>query len=196
MQCERCGRNVPIRSKVCPNCGKDNPNYQPREGDTYGTYTPNPARTSSGYSNTQSNTQYNAQKNTQTNAKPAAPVKEEKSNSSFKSILILALLIIGVVFIVKKCGAEKLKGTWVSKEDGISITFSDKENGYFTIESSMSSDEIVDFTYFIEKDEVVIKTKETLYINSKSVRFEFKVSGGKLTLIDQDTGETAVFYKE
>lgn len=178
MKCERCGRNVPVRSKVCPNCGKDNPNYQPYTPPVQHAYTQNTSA---------------AQPTGTANSQPAAAASAKKS--SIKTLLLLALVVIAVVFVVKKCSADRLVGTWVAN-DGSSITFSDSENGYLTDGSSMYSERTIDFTYFIDGDEVEIKTENSMYSYARAVRFEFEVSGSKLTLTDMDTDISETFYKE
>lgn len=189
MNCERCGRNVPFRSKVCPNCGKANPNYREpaQEHDTPPVQRPvNNVYTQSGYtqpSDPQGNTQSSA-------AKPAAPAKK----ISFKMILLLVVAVAAVIFLVKNGSGDRLKGTWVAA-DGSSITFSSSDTGYIFAESSMSSGFEADFTYFIDDDVIEIKTEDTLYAYSQVVRYRYSISGDQLTLTDLDYGSTEVFYK-
>ena len=186
MNCTRCGRNVPIRSQFCPNCGLANPDYQPRSEDMEQTKTyippvqsaPQPEKTT-------------AQRYSQT--QQPAPKKEGKK-SPWKKLFLLALVVIAVVFVVKKCNAQQLQGTWVA-DDGSSITFSDSKNGYISVDS-IYSDDILEFTYFVDGDEVEIKTEDSLYSYSQTVRYKFKVSGSKLTLTEVDTGVSETFRKK
>lgn len=177
MNCKRCGRNVPIRSKVCPNCGLDNPEYQPlSQGGTSQTSYSSPV-----------NTQASGSAPKQASSASQTPAKEK---FSWKKILILAAIVVGIIFLVKSCGSMKLRGTWVAN-DGSSITFSDSKNGYIS-----DGRNTIDFTYMVDGDEVEIKTENSIYSYSKVIRYKFKVSGSKLTLTDTDYGTTEVFYKK
>lgn len=184
MNCERCGRNVPIRSKVCPNCGKDNPNYVPRQENIY--ERPAPQQTNAGNPTTHTQAPKTA---TQTQTAPETHSATSKK-SSLTTVIFIAVVVIVAIFLFKQCSALKLKGTWESA-DGSSITFSDSKNGYISY-----GRQSINFTYFIDGDEVEIKTKDSLYSYSKVVRYKFSVSGSKLTLIDVDSGIKEVFYKK
>ena len=182
MKCERCGRNVPIRSKVCPNCGKDNPNYVPRRENIYEqpvtrqTRTPPPAQPTAG--------------GTQTSAPVTPESKPAPKKSNLKTLLIVAAIAIVVIIIITQSGPLRLKGTWEAS-DGSAITFSDSKNGYISVGRNS-----LNFTYFVEGDELELKTKDSIYSYSQVIRYEFKISGSTLTLTDLDDGMVEVFHKK
>lgn len=190
MNCERCGRNVPFRSKVCPNCGKANPNYREPEQETYTPPVQRPVNnvyTQSGYKQP-ANNQHHTQTTTTTTT--AAPAKK----FSFKTFVLLAVAVIVLIIVVKNGGGNRLKGTWVAA-DGSSITFASEDSGYLTAETATYNDAKIDFTYFIDDDIVEINTEATMYSYSQVVRFRFSVSGDQLTLTELDYGTSEVFYK-
>ena len=133
----------------------------------------------------------NSSGNTATVQQNDKPITAKKK-FSFKTLLVLALVIVAVIFLFNKCNAGKLKGKWVA-DDGSTITFSDSENGYISYGSSSRT---LDFTYFIDDDVVEIKTKTTLFTNSMIIRYEFEISGDTLTLKDLDNGQVETFRKE
>lgn len=193
MNCKRCGTPLNDSFRVCPGCALPNPNFkegaqipqQPRPNYTQSTYTP---PTSSQPINNQP-----------TVTGPVAAQNKPTNNSNGKGfswggIFFLAIIIVAIVFIVKSCNDSRLEGTWVAN-DGSSITFSDNDRGYITIDNTMSSDDILDFTYFIDGDELEIKTETTLFNNSKVERFEFEINGDTLELTDS-TGEGLTFQKK
>lgn len=184
MTCKRCGRNVPVHSKVCPSCGLDNPNYQPRQENTY----EQPRQTTA-----QHYSQQQSRQSAPTQQKPAASGK----GSPLKTIVLLAVAVVLVILLVRQCGPLRLKGTWVTA-DGYGFTFVDDSSGYIFHDGSTlnTSERSKDFTYHIDGDELEIKTEDTLYSYSDVMRFEFKISGDKLTLTEVETGESMVFYKE
>ena len=53
----------------------------------------------------------------------------------------------------------------------------------------------MNFTYFVDGDELEIKTEETLYAYSTVVRFEFEIDGDTLVLTDLDSGISESFEK-
>ena len=184
MNCERCGRNVPIRSKVCPNCGKANPNYVPQQETVY--ERPAAQRVNTGSTTTQTQ----APKAT-TQTQPAAGNNSAAPKKvSLKTVIIIAVIVIAAIVLFKQCGVFQLRGTWEAS-DGSSITFSDSKNGYIT-----SGHQSVNFTYFVEGDEVEIKTANSIYSYSQVIRYRFSVSGNKLTLTDLDSGMKEIFYKK
>lgn len=192
MNCKRCGRNVPIHSKVCPSCGLDNPNWQPR---TESTYTP-PSRQATHTQRSQStNASYGQSSSQKTSATGYASTSEKKL--SWKPILIVAAVVILIVILANQCsGANRLKGTWVMEDDSGAITFVDKESGYLTLYSSMSSENTKDFTYYVDGDELELKTETSLYSYADVMRFRFEISGDTLTLTEIESGESIDFIKK
>lgn len=218
MNCKRCGKNVPVHSKVCPECGLSNPGYVPRTEEkttSYSSYSARPTsqpKTSPTYSSasrpktattfrsasqpkaapnpgpTQAQQAADAAKfQGQSGAKPASA----GSNSSLKNFLILAAVVIGIILLLKNCDTMRLKGTWEAS-DGSSITFSDKDSGY----ASFPGVGTMDFTYFVEGDELELKTEGSLYAYPVVVRWEFEIKGSTLYLTDLDTGLTEAFRKK
>lgn len=47
MNCKRCGKNVPVHSRVCPECGLSNPGYVPRTKEKTTSYSSYSARSTS-----------------------------------------------------------------------------------------------------------------------------------------------------
>ena len=97
MNCKRCGRNVPIHSKVCPSCGLDNPDWQPRTENTY-----TPPRQQTGYTRQSPpvNTAY-GQPSSQ-NATTTGHASTSKKTASWKPILILAVVVILIIILVNQ----------------------------------------------------------------------------------------------
>ena len=194
MKCKRCGKNVPIHSKVCPECGLSNPGYVPRpeeKSTTYSSYNPRPASQPKAAPNPRPASQPKAAPDPrppqgQSGAKPVST----GNGSSLKNFLILAAIVIGIIFLVKSCDTMRLKGTWEAS-DGSSITFSDKDSGY----ASFPGVGTMDFTYFVEGDELELKTEGSLYAYPVVVRWEFEIKGSTLYLTDLDTGLTETFRK-
>ena len=149
MNCKRCGKNVPVHSKVCPECGLSNPGYVPRTEEkttSYSSYSARPTsqpKASPTYSSAsrpktattfRSASQPKAAPNPgPTQAQQAADAAKSQgqsgakpasagSNSSLKNFLILAAVVIGIIFLLKNCDTMRLKGTWEAS-DGSSITF-------------------------------------------------------------------------
>lgn len=209
MNCKRCGKNVPIHSKVCPECGLSNLNYVPRPGErstSYSSYssrpTTPPKTTPSSRPTTPPKTTPNPRPATQpkpapdpkpTQGQSAAKPASTRGGTSLKNILILAAIVIGIIFLLKNCDTMRLKGTWEAS-DGSSITFSDKDSGYIVARGTMSS-ATMNFTYFVDGDELEIKTEDSLYAYSTVVRFEFEIDGSTLYLTDIETGLTETFRK-
>lgn len=210
MNCKRCGGQVSAGASFCPNCGLENPvAYWQKNGNnaqqqtTQTTQnatqaTPNPSVSSAQHTQQPQGT--NASQQTQatsTSQKATTTSVQEKKSSPFKTILVIAVIGLLIFGAVKLFGGGNLKGTWMSQDGSVSITFSDKDSGYFTYHGAVSSSQrTIDFTYFTEGDEIEIKTTATLYVNSKSERFEYKVSGSKLTLTEVDSGISEVFNKK
>jgi len=124
--------------------------------------------------------------------------KSEKTKFTLMDFAIIAVVVIVIIFLVRSCDStSKLKGTWEMEEDGetVSFTFTDDKNGYITYDGRMASEQVLDFTYFISDDELVIKTKATLQNDSKTERFEFKITGETLKLTNED-GETIKLKKK
>ena len=196
MNCKRCGKNVPIHSKVCPECGLSNPNYVPRPEEkttTYSSYNPRPASQPKAAPNPRPTQAQRAAGSVPSRGQSPAKPASAGGGLSLKNILILAVIVIGIIFLVKSCDTLRLKGTWEAS-DGSSITFSDKDSGYLMIRGTMSS-ETMNFTYFVDGDELEIKTAGSLYAYSTVVRFEFEIDGSTLYLTDLDTGLTETFRK-
>ena len=197
MKCKRCGKNVPIHSKVCPECGLSNLNYVPRPEEkttTYSSYNPRPASQPKAAPNPRPASQPKAAPDPRpTQAQSGAKPVSTGNGSSLKNFLILAAIVIGIIFLVKSCDTMRLKGTWVAG-DGSSITFSDKDSGYLVIRGTMSS-ATMNFTYFVDGDELEIKTAGSLYSYSTVVRFAFEIDGSTLYLTDLDSGLTETFRK-
>lgn len=207
MNCKRCGKNVPVHSKVCPGCGLDNPNYIPRPEEKPTAYSS--SATSTGSRSTYSYSSGKPKSTPTPNPKPSQPKSASNpvppqaqsapkpasagGSSSFVKFLLLAAVVAGIIFLLKNCDTMRLKGTWVAS-DGSSITFSDKDSGYITARGSMSS-ATMNFTYFVDGDELEIKTEDTLYAYSTVVRFEFEIDGDTLVLTDLDSGISESFEK-
>ena len=196
MNCKRCGKNVPIHSKVCPECGLSNLNYVPRpeeKSTTYSSYNPRPASQPKAASDPRPTQARQAAGSVPPQGQSGAKPVSTGNGSSLKNFLILSAIVIGIIFLVKSCDTMRLKGTWVAG-DGSSITFSDKDSGYLVIRGTMSS-ETMNFTYFVDGDELEIKTEDSLYAYSTVVRFEFEIDGSTLYLTDIETGLTETFRK-
>ena len=229
MQCKRCGKNVPLHSKVCPGCGLSNPNYVPRPEEKPSASHSSTPRSTYSYSSTQPksaaapNPKPSQPRSTAApNPKPSQPKSTAAPNpkptqpksapnpvppqaqsaskpastgegSSFMKFLLLVAVVVGIVFLLKNCDSMRLKGTWVAS-DGSSITFTDKDSGYITARGTMSS-QTLNFTYFVDGDELEIKTEDSLYAYSMVVRFEFEIDGDTLLLTDLDSGMTERFTK-
>lgn len=228
MNCKRCGKNVPIHSKVCPECGLSNPGYVPRTEEkttSYSSYSARPAShpkttpTAGSASQPKTTTTFRSASQPKTTAtvhsasqpkttpdpgptqaqQAAAAAQNQSetkpasagSNSSLKNFLILAIVVIGIIFLFKNCGAMRLKGTWEAS-DGSAITFSDKDSGYLVMPGTGT----MNFTYFVEGDELELKTSGSLYAYSVVVRYEFEIKGSTLYLTDLDTGLTGAFRKK
>ena len=218
MNCKRCGKNVPVHSKVCPECGLSNPGYVPRTEEkttSYSSYSARPTsqpKTTTTYSSaskpkatttfssasqpkaapnpgpTQAQQAAAAAKSQgQSGAKPASA----GSNSSLKNLLILAVVVIGIIFLLKNCDTMRLKGTWEAS-DGTSITFLDKDSGYAYFPSTGT----MDFTYFVEGDVMELKTEGSLFAYPVVVRWEYEIKGSTLYLTDLDTGLTETLRKK
>ena len=218
MNCKRCGKNVPVHSKVCPECGLSNPGYVPRTEEkttSYSSYSARPTsqpKTTTTYSSaskpkttttfssasqpkaapnpgpTQAQQAADAEKSQgQSGAKPASA----GSNSSLKNLLILAVVVIGIIFLLKNCDSVRLKGTWEAS-DGTSITFLDKDSGYAYFPSTGT----MDFTYFVEGDVMELKTEGSLFAYPVVVRWEYEIKGSTLYLTDLDTGLTETLRKK
>lgn len=196
MNCKRCGKNVPIHSKVCPECGLSNLNYVPRPEEkptTYSSYNPRPTSQPKAAPNPRPTQAQQAAASVPPQGQSAVKPASAGSGSSLKNFLILAAIVIGIIFLMKSCDTMRLKGTWEAS-DGSSITFSDKDSGYLVIRGTMSS-ETMNFTYFVDGDELEIKTAGSLYAYSTVVRFEFEIDGNTLYLTDMDSGLTETFRK-
>lgn len=242
MNCKRCGKNVPVHSKVCPECGLSNPAYMPRTEEkttSYSSYSARPTsqpkatptysstskpKTASTYSTAgqpKTTTTYSSASKPKTattfgsasqpkaapnpgptQAQQAADAAKSQgqnggkpasagSNSSLKNFLILAVVVIGIILLLKNCDTMRLKGTWEAS-DGSSITFSDKDSGY----ASFPGTGTMDFTYFVEGDVIELKTEGSLYAYPVVVRWEFEIKGSTLHLTDLDTGLTEAFRKK
>ena len=190
MQCKRCGKNVPLHSKVCPGCGLSNPNYVPRPEEKPSASHSSTPRSTYSYSSTQPKSAPNpVPPQAQSASKPASTGE----GSSFMKFLLLVAVVVGIFFLLKNCDSMRLKGTWVAS-DGSSITFTDKDSGYITARGTMSS-QTLNFTYFVDGDELEIKTEDSLYAYSTVVRFEFEIDGDTLLLTDLDSGMTERFTK-
>lgn len=207
MNCKRCGAPVSSGATTCPSCGLENPiAYWQKANNTTQQQTTQTAQSTSqtppnsSASSTQQQQTAASFRQPQTSApaqKATTTTVQEKKSSPFKTILILAVIGLLIFGAIKLFGGGKLKGTWMSEDGSVSITFSDKDSGYFTYHKAMSSSQrTIDFTYFTEGDEIEIKTTATLYVNSKTERFEYKVSGKKLTLTEVDSGLSEVFTKK
>ena len=245
MNCKRCGKNVPIHSKVCPECGLSNPAYVPRTEEkttSYSSYSARPTsqpkatptysstskpKTASTYSTAsqpKTTTTYSSASKPKTattfgsasqpkaapnpgptQAQQAADAAKSQgqnggkpasagSNSSLKNFLILAVVVIGIILLLKNCDTMRLKGTWEAS-DGSSITFSDKDSGYIVARGTMGS-ATMNFTYFVDGDELEIKTADSLYAYSTVVRFAFEIDGSTLYLTDLDSGLMETFRKK
>ena len=218
MNCKRCGKNVPIHSKVCPECGLSNPAYVPRTEEkttSYSSYSARPTsqpKATPTYSSTSkpktattfgSASQPKAAPNPgPTQAQQAADAAKSQgqnggkpasagSNSSLKNFLILAVVVIGIIFLLKNCDSVRLKGTWEAS-DGTSITFLDKDSGYAYFPSTGT----MDFTYFVEGDVMELKTEGSLFAYPVVVRWEYEIKGSTLYLTDLDTGLTETLRKK
>ena len=214
MNCKRCGKNVPVHSKVCPECGLSNPYYVPRpeapsehfgrSGATYsdrGTTAPGstqPTRPVQTKTAPKTNPNPNPRPTQAQQAAAAVPPQPQTpakpastgSDNSFVKFLLLVAVVIGIVFLLKNCDTIRLKGTWDAADGSGSITFSDKDSGYVTIGGRSQN-----FSYFVDGDEIEIKTVDTLYAYSNVVRFEFEIDGDTLWLTDTDSGITEGFKK-
>ena len=200
MNCKRCGRNVPIRSKVCPSCGLDNPNWQPRPEETYRPpqqSRPQSTYTQSTHTKQTANSQpfYSQSVAQQPQAKAAAP--SSNSKGSWKTVALIAVVILAVILVAKNCFGNPLKGTWTMAGGGGAFTFVDDSTGYVSQDGSYSAAERTkDFTYVVEGNELEIKTETTLYSYGDVMRFTFEISGDKLTLTEIESGESMTFYKD
>lgn len=197
MNCKRCGKNVPIHSKVCPECGLSNPGYVPRTEERPASYSSYSARPSSQPKSTPNPRPTQAQQaadSVQTQGQSGAKPASAGSGSSLKNFLILAAIVIGIIFLLKNCDTMRLKGTWEAS-DGSAITFSDKDSGYLVMPGTMGS-QTMNFTYFVDGDELELKTAGSLYAYSVVVRYEFEIDGGTLYLTDLETGLTGAFRKK
>lgn len=201
MKCKRCGKNVPVHSKVCPNCGLANPDYVPRpeERAPYSSRSTTPPR--SEYSSGSTGQAQRAPRPAQAQPaaapvppQPAAKPASTEGGSTFVKFLLLVAVVVGIVFLLRNCDAMRLKGTWEAS-DGSSITFTDKDSGYISVSGMTIGDRNLDFTYIVDGDEIEIKTEDTLYAYSTVVRFEFEIDGDTLLLTDVDSGITETFRK-
>lgn len=208
MTCKRCGKNVPVHSKVCPECGLSNPNYVPRPEErptSYSSYSsrpttppktapnPRPATQSKPAPGPKPTQAQQAAGSVPPQGQSAAKPASTGSGSSLKNFLILAAIVIGIIFLLKNCDTMRLKGTWEAS-DGSAITFSDKDSGYLVMPGTMGS-QTMNFTYFVDGDELELKTAGSLYAYSVVVRYEFEIDGSTLYLTDLDTGLTETFRK-
>lgn len=212
MKCKRCGKNVPVHSKVCPGCGLDNPGYVPRPEErtaphsshstSAGSRSTTPPKSTTPPRSTYSSGSASQPKSgpRPAQAQPAcAPVPPQSAakpaeGSSFMKFLLLVAVVVGIVFLLRNCDTIRLKGTWEA-DDGSSITFSDKDSGYISVSGNTIGSRNLNFTYFVEGDEIELKTEDTLYAYSTVVRFEFEIDGDTLRLTDRDSGITQTFRK-
>ena len=188
MNCSRCGKNVPTHSKVCPNCGLDNPEYRPSpSAQTYTRPTPPVTPPSPPPASVPSTP-------APQNQSVPAPAKK---GSLLKNLIYLAIVVAIIVFVAKSCFGNELKGTWETKDgdNTVTITFTDDESGYFTYDNRMNQRSL-NFTYIIEGDEIELKTADTPYNFSKVIHYRYSISGDTLSLTDLEHNETVEFKKK
>lgn len=199
MNCKRCGAPVLPDAKVCQSCGLKEPApYWQKPNSSAQNAAKKPANSNVYQNSRPQNPQPKPEPGRQQqNASASAPVKKaEKSPwKKFAAIAAVALIIGCILFFSND--SVRIKGTWEYEDGSYSITFSDDKNGYLSENGIVysSSQYLVNFTYYIDGDELELKTEETLFENSVVIRFEFDISGNKLVLKEIESGEMLIHYK-
>lgn len=213
MNCKRCGASLVDGAKFCHSCGLENPIVHWQKGNSdvmndpskqkvasssasqpvnYNATSTAKAQNYSSANNTNGTMPVtNANVNNATAPKTATTTATKSGGSKFFGFLVVALIVAGIAYFVFGGG---LKGTWVADDGSHTITFSDSSYGYFQLLGY--SDDIIDFTYFTDGNVLELKTTETLFMNSETERFEYKVKGKTLELIQLNNGIVQTYHKE